>query len=220
MKTRLIRIAIDGPGGAGKSSIAKNVAKILNIDYIDTGAMYRAIGYKIFRDKVDMNNIEELNNMLLNTDIDFINETVYLDGNDVDKLIRTPEMSLMASKCSSILQVREKLVAIQRHMGEVKSVIMDGRDIGTNVLVNAEVKIFMTASPEERAKRRFLELKEKGVSQTYEEVLEDIIERDRRDTTRKLNPLVPAEDSVILDTTGLNIKQVTQKIIEEVEKCQ
>ena len=137
----MIRIAIDGPGGAGKSTIAKAVAKKLNIDYIDTGAMYRAIGYKVARDKVNMQDIDAVKEMLNNTDIDFKNENIILDGAIVNNEIRTPEMSTMASKVSAIGVVREKLVALQRKMGQTKSIIMDGRDIGTNVLTDAEYKI-------------------------------------------------------------------------------
>lgn len=211
----MIRIAIDGPGGAGKSTIAKAVAKKLNIDYIDTGAMYRAIGYKVARDKVNMQDIDAVKEMLNNTDIDFKNENIILDGAIVNNEIRTPEMSTMASKVSAIGVVREKLVALQRKMGQTKSIIMDGRDIGTNVLTDAEYKFYMTASPEERAQRRFDELKEKGQNVKYEDVLEDINMRDHNDMTRKLNPLRKADDAIELDTTGMTIEEVINAIIQE-----
>ena len=210
----IFRIAIDGPSGAGKSTIAKSVAKKLNIDYIDTGAMYRAIGYKINRLGIPMKECSELRDMLDNTDIDFISGDIVLDGEIVNTLIRTPEVSMLASKCSVLPMVREKLVEIQRGMGTRKSVIMDGRDIGTNVLKDAEYKIFLTASAEERADRRFRELQEKHENQTYEEVLEDIRQRDYSDTTRKLNPLRKADDAIEVDTTGMSIDDVVNAVLE------
>lgn len=210
----IFRIAIDGPSGAGKSTIAKSVAKKLNIDYIDTGAMYRAIGYKINRLGIPMKECSELRDMLDNTDIDFVSGDIVLDGEIVNTLIRTPEVSMLASKCSVLPMVREKLVEIQRGMGTRKSVIMDGRDIGTNVLKDAEYKIFLTASAEERADRRFRELQEKHENQTYEEVLEDIRQRDYSDTTRKLNPLRKADDAIEVDTTGMSIDDVVNAVLE------
>ncbi|MEG0291982.1 MAG: (d)CMP kinase [Anaerovoracaceae bacterium] len=215
---KLIRIAIDGPGGAGKSTIAKEVSKKLKIDYVDTGAMYRAIALKITREGIALEDNAQLIKVLEDTNIDFENEKIFLDGEDVSKYIRTPEISIMASKCSAILEVREKLVSLQREMGMSKSIIMDGRDIGTNVLKDAEFKFFMTASPDERAQRRFKELTEKGEETTYKIVLDSIIERDKNDTTRKLNPLKPAQDSIILDTSGMTIKEVTDRILKEVKK--
>lgn len=215
--SKIFRIAIDGPSGAGKSTIAKAVAKKLNIDYIDTGAMYRAVGYKMDRDGVPFEQGEELSDMLADTDIDFVNGDIILDGEVVNTLIRTPEVSMLASKCSSIPDVRQKLVEIQRGMGSRKSVIMDGRDIGTNVLKDAECKIFLTASAEERADRRFKELQEKGENQSYEEVLADIKARDHSDMTRELNPLRKADDAVELDTTGLGIDEVVERVIEILE---
>jgi len=211
------RVAIDGPSGAGKSTIAKAVAKALDIDYIDTGAMYRAIGYKMDRDGVpfDANDpTGALAAMLDNTDIDFVSGDIILDGEVVNDLIRTPEVSMLASQCSSLAPVREKLVEIQRGMGMRKSVIMDGRDIGTNVLKDAEFKIYLTASAEERAERRFKELQEKGETQTYEEVLEDIKQRDYNDMTRELNPLRKADDAIEVDTTGIGIDEVVDTVLD------
>ena len=211
----IFRVAIDGPSGAGKSTIAKAVAKALDIDYIDTGAMYRAIGYKMDRDGIPFDADDPaLAAMLDSTDIDFINGDIYLDGEVVNDLIRTPEVSMLASQCSSLAPVREKLVEIQRGMGMRKSVIMDGRDIGTNVLKDAEFKIFLTASAEERANRRFKELQEKGENQTYEEVLADIKQRDYNDMTRKLNPLRKAEDAIEVDTTGISIDEVVDTVLD------
>ncbi|MBQ6370739.1 MAG: (d)CMP kinase [Firmicutes bacterium] len=216
--TEIYRIAIDGPSGAGKSTIAKAVAKKLGIDYIDTGAMYRAIGYKISSEGIDPKDEAAVNDMLERTQIDFRQGDIFLDETCVNEEIRTPEMSMMASVCSQIPAVREKLVQLQRGMGERKSVIMDGRDIGTNVLKDAEYKIYLTASAEERAHRRFLELQQKGEEQSYEAVLEDIRQRDHNDMTRELNPLRKADDAIELDTTGLDIDQVVQRVLEIVGK--
>lgn len=212
--TEIYRVAIDGPSGAGKSTIAKAVASALHIDYIDTGAMYRAIGYKTKCSGIDPQDPAAMQDMLDETEIDFREGNLYLDGKLIGNEIRTPEMSMMASVCSQIPAVREKLVELQRGMGQRKSVIMDGRDIGTNVLKDAEYKIYLTASAEERARRRFLELQAKGEDQSYEAVLEDIRQRDHSDMTRELNPLRKAEDAVELNTDGLNIDQVVAKVRE------
>lgn len=217
MKKQLT-IAIDGPSGAGKSTIAKAVAKELGIDYIDTGAMYRAVGYKTIQENVDPQQSQALEELLDHTEIDFCQGDIILDGQVINDRIRTPEISLKASECSALPQVRKKLVDLQRKMGRRKSVIMDGRDIGNNVLTDASYKFFMTASPEERAKRRFDELVAKGEQVTLKEVLEDIIKRDHNDTTRKLNPLRRAEDAIELDTTGMSIDEVVAFILKEVQK--
>ena len=213
----IFRIAIDGPSGAGKSTIAKAVAKALDIDYIDTGAMYRAIGYKIDKEGVPFEEGDALAALLDSTDIDFVSGDIILDGAVVNDLIRTPEVSMLASKCAALPSVRAKLVEIQRGMGQRKSVIMDGRDIGTNVLKDAEYKIFLTASAEERAQRRFKELQEKGETQTYEEVLEDVKQRDYNDMTRELNPLRKADDAIELDTTGMGIDEVVAAVLDIVK---
>ena len=213
----VFRIAIDGPSGAGKSTIAKLVAKKLGIDYIDTGAMYRAVGYKMNREGIPFEECDELKAMLDATDIDFVSGDIILDGQIVNTLIRTSEVSQMASKCSALPMVREKLVEIQRTMGSRKSVIMDGRDIGTNVLKDAEYKFFLTASAEERAERRHKELIEKGEEITFEEVLRDIQARDHNDMTRALNPLKKADDALEVDSTGMNIDQVTEAILKEIK---
>lgn len=213
----IFRIAIDGPSGAGKSTIAKSVAKQLGIDYIDTGAMYRAVGYKVKQSGIAVEHKGELQKMLNDTSIDFVKGDIILDGEIVNDKIRTSEMSQMASKCSALKEVREKLVEIQREMGTRKSVIMDGRDIGTNVLKDAEYKFFLTASAEERAERRHKELLEKGENISFEEVLNDIKQRDYNDMTRKLNPLTKADDALEVDTTGLSIEQVTDRVLKEVK---
>lgn len=214
----IFRVAIDGPSGAGKSTIAKAVASGLNIDYIDTGAMYRAIGYKAGREGVAPEEGAALEEMLARTEIDFAGGRIYLDGADVESFIRTPEISMLASQYSALPSVREKLVELQRDMASRKSVIMDGRDIGTNVLKDAEYKIYLTASAGERAERRCRELEEKGTPQNYEDVLRDIEQRDHNDMTRKLNPLRKADDAIEVDTTGMSIQEVIDRVIDIVYK--
>ncbi len=210
------RIAIDGPGGAGKSTIAKQVAKKLDIEYIDTGAMYRAIAYKTILLGIEADDEQKIEEILPKTDIDFVNGSIILDGKSIDDKIRTPEVSMQASKVSQLPAVRKKLVDLQKQMAASKSVVMDGRDIGTNVIKDAEYKFFMTATAEERATRRYKELIEKGKDVTFEDVLADIKKRDEEDTTRKLNPLKPADDARILDTTKMNIQEVVSTILSEV----
>lgn len=216
--TEVIRVAVDGPSGAGKSTIAKAIASKMNYDYIDTGAMYRAIGYKMFKKGIDEEDLESLAKMLDDTKIDFSDGNIILDGIIVNDEIRTPEMSMQASRCSAIPMVRSKLVEIQREMGHRKSVIMDGRDIGTNVLTDAQYKFFLTASAEERADRRYKELAEKGQDVNYEGILKDIKERDYNDSTRKLNPLRKAEDAIEVDSTDMTIEQVIEFICKELSK--
>lgn len=211
------RIAIDGPGGAGKSTVAKAVAKALDIDYVDTGAMYRAVGYKIQKENLSTEDWEGLQEMLDRTDIRFVRGDIYLDGEAVSDRIRSPEVSEMASLCSAVGEVRSKLVSLQKEMGRNQSVVMDGRDIGTNVMPDAEYKFYITATAEERAKRRFLEMRKKNSSVTMEQVLKDINQRDYNDMTRKLNPLRKAEDAIEIDTTEMSIEQVVERILEEVK---
>ena len=217
MEQNIYQIAIDGPSGAGKSTIAKALASILKIDYIDTGAMYRAIGYKIVKEGVDMYDEAALASMLKTTDVDLSEGKVLLDGEDVSGKIRTPEMSKMASDCSALGAVRVKLVELQRGMAKAKSVIMDGRDIGTNVLTDAKYKIYLTATVEERAGRRYKELMEKGEDVTFEQVLEDMKQRDHNDSTRALNPLRKADDAIEIDSTNMKFQEVVEKILEIVE---
>lgn len=210
------RIAIDGPSGAGKSTVAKQVAARLGIEYIDTGAMYRAVGLKMLRLGIAMEENEELQKMLDDTDVDFEKERIYLDGEDVSDLIRTQEISKAASDCSAFAIVREKLVELQRAMGERKSIIMDGRDIGTVVLKDSKQKFYLTATAEERAMRRYLELREKGSAEGYEQVLEDVIKRDYNDSHRDVSPLRQAEDAVLIDSTNMTVEQVVDFIIDSV----
>lgn len=213
----MLTIAIDGPGGAGKSTVAKSVATRLNADYIDTGAMYRAVAYKTIINDVDVDDTEKIKELLEETVIDFSKGDIFLDGKNVNKEIREPEISKVASKVSQIFEVREKLVELQRIMAKTKSVVMDGRDIGTNVLPEANCKFYMTASPQERAKRRYDELKSKGKDVSYEDVFSDIVHRDKQDMERELNPLRKAEDAVEIDTTGLNIQEVVDIILKKVQ---
>ncbi len=219
---KTIAIAIDGPAGAGKSSLARTVANRLNFIYVDTGAMYRSIGLAFLRNGIDTelncNVEEELSKISI--DIKFIDgvQHVFLNGEDVSEEIRTPKASMMASSVSAVPAVRAFLLDMQREFAEKYNVIMDGRDIGTVVLPDAQVKIFLTASDEERASRRFKELKEKGSNVTFEEVLRDMKERDYNDSHRAIAPLKPANDSVIADTTGLTIEEsieLLMKIIKE-----
>lgn len=213
----IIRIAVDGPSGAGKSTIAKAVAQKLSIDYIDTGAMYRAIGYKMLKEDVSVDDLAAIQELLDTTEIDFSRGNTILDGQIVNDLIRTPEISKQASKCSAVAIVRKKLVDLQQKMGQAKSVVMDGRDIGTVVFPDAEYKFFITASPEERAKRRYKELLAKGQKVDYDQVLADITARDYRDSTRAVTPLRKAEDAIEVDTTHMTIEEVIEYICKEMK---
>ena len=215
----IFKIAIDGPSGAGKSTIAKAVAKRLGIDYIDTGAMYRAIGLKMTRLNLPMEESEALQQMLEETDIDFNAGDVILDDVVVNDLIRTPEMSMAASACSALGMVRAKLVELQRKMGQKKSVIMDGRDICEVVLPDAEYKYYLTATAEERARRRTAELIEKGQQVNFEQVLADIQQRDYNDMNRAITPLKKADDAVEIDSTDMSIEEVVEFICAPVEQA-
>lgn len=209
----MIRIAIDGPGGAGKSTIAKLVGDKLGLEYIDTGAMYRAVGLKLNRKGIKPDDLISISNVLEETTIDFVNGKIILDGDDVSDIIRTQEISKFASIYSQIPEVRSKLVDIQRRIAAGKSVIMDGRDIGTNVLTDAELKVFLTADSMVRARRRYEELRSKGVNANLDDIHEEIKERDYQDMNRKLNPLVQAEDAIRLDTSDMTIGDVVNTIV-------
>ena len=209
----MIRIAIDGPGGAGKSTIAKLVGDKLGLEYIDTGAMYRAVGLKLNRKGIKPDDLISISNVLEETTIDFVNGKIILDGDDVSDIIRTQEISKFASIYSQIPEVRSKLVDIQRRIAAGKSAIMDGRDIGTNVLTDAELKVFLTADSMVRARRRYEELRSKGVNANLDDIHEEIKERDYQDMNRKLNPLVQAEDAIRLDTSDMTIDDVVNTIV-------
>jgi len=217
-----IAVAIDGPAGSGKSTVAKKIALKLGLIYIDTGAMYRTVALFCMRKGIDTKNEEEVVNVLSEINMEIAQENgiqkIFLDGEDVTDKIRTAEIGRGASDVAVILPVREKLVQIQRKLAEGASVIMDGRDIGTNVLPNAQVKIYLNAGVEERARRRCGELEKLGAEYDFEDIKKQIIDRDHNDMNRKHNPLRKAEDAVELDTTELNIEEVCaeiEKIIEE-----
>ena len=209
----MLRIAIDGPGGAGKSTIAKLVGDKLGLEYIDTGAMYRAVGLKLNREGIKPDDLISISNVLEETTIDFVNGKIILDGDDVSDIIRTQEISKFASIYSQIPEVRSKLVDIQRRIAAGKSVIMDGRDIGTNVLTDAELKIFLTADSMVRARRRYDEFRSKGIKANLNDIHEEIKDRDYQDMNRKLNPLVQAEDAIMLDTSDMTIDEVVNTIV-------
>lgn len=211
----MISIAIDGPAGAGKSTVAKAVSKKLSYIYVDTGALYRVIGLYVVRNEfTDEESIKKkLNEIKLS--LGFINgeQKVFLFDEDVSDKIRTPEISMSASKVSAFLSVRKFLLNLQRDLAKKNNIIMDGRDIGTVILPDAQVKIFLTASLEERSKRRYRELIEKNCNVTYEEVLNDIIKRDYNDSNRLVAPLKPATDAVILDTSNYNFKESVDLVL-------
>lgn len=210
-----INIAIDGPSAAGKSTIAKRLAEILDYIHLDTGAMYRCIAYKALSLNIDTDDEEGIKAFLPSTDIDFDSQGhIFLDGNDVTSAIRAENMSWLASSVSTLLSVREDLVRRQKAFADNKGIIMDGRDIGTVVLPNAEVKIFLTADVDSRAMRRYLDQVKIEPEVKYEDIRQDIIKRDIQDTTRIHSPLLKAEDAIELDTTNLNIDEVIDKIVD------
>ena len=216
-------IALDGPAGAGKSSIAKRAANILNFIYVDTGALYRAIGLAALRNSVEPSPSAEVDALLEKITVELafnenMEQIVLLDGEDVSGLIRTPEASMMASKISAVPNVRAYLLDLQRDMAVKNNVIMDGRDIGTVVLPNADVKIFLTAAPEVRAGRRYKELIEKGMDVNFEKILAEVKERDYNDSHRETAPLKPAEGCVMVDTTELDFEQSVEKIISVIKE--
>ena len=218
----MIRIAIDGPGGAGKSSVAKSVAAKLGIIYVDTGALYRTIGLYMLSCGIDPKDEPSVTEALprFTLELKFIDgkQTIFLNGNDVGDSIRTPEVSMAASAVSAIGAVREYLLNTQRDIARKNSVIMDGRDIGTVILPDAEVKIFLTASPEVRAKRRYNELLAKGQNVTYEQVYNEMVERDTNDSTRALAPCVPAEDSILLDNSNLDFESTVNAVLKIIKR--
>lgn len=218
-----MQIAIDGPGGAGKSTLSKLLAKQLGFVYIDTGAMYRTAGLACLRQNINIRQETEAAIAVVeDTEIDLTiseeGQRIFLNGEEVTGLIRTPEVSMAASDVSAIPAVRLRLVALQRQLANTRDVIMDGRDIGTYVLPDAPIKIFLTASSEERARRRFVELKERGENCTFEAVLAELKERDQNDSSRAFAPLKPAEDSIIVDTTELNFEESLARLYEIIQE--
>ena len=209
-------IAVDGPAGAGKSTIAKLIAEKLNINYIDTGAMYRAITYKCLQNNIDINNEKEVINIAKNCEIDFKDNNIYLNGEILTDEIRTMEVSNNVSNVAKIKEVRYLMVDVQRNIGKVSSVILDGRDIGSYVFPNADYKFFLIATPEKRGNRRYKELVNKGYDVNLEEIIKDIIKRDEIDSNREFAPLVKAEDAIEIDTTGKSINEVVQSVLSKI----
>ncbi|NDO46173.1 (d)CMP kinase [Clostridium sp. MD294] len=215
-------IAIDGPAGSGKSTVAKQIAKKLNLLYIDTGAMYRAVGLYCLKNGIDLKEEQKIASALknINMSIELLQgiQNIYLNGENVTEKIRTQEVGKAASDVAAILAVRQKLVQIQRDLAKGHSVIMDGRDIGTNVLPDASVKIYLNASIEERTKRRCNELKALGKQYNSERVKKEIIQRDENDKNRKHNPLTKAKDAFEIDSSDMNIEQVTKAVLNIVKQ--
>ena len=217
-----IKIAIDGPSGSGKSTLAKGLAKELGYVYVDTGAIYRTVGLFAKRNSIDPHDEEALSARFADIDISLKWEDgaqkIFLSDEDVSELIRTPEASMYASAVSALPKVRAFLLDMQRSFAKKSNVIMDGRDIGTVILPDAQVKIFMQAHPEERARRRMLELNAKGKNVTFEEVYADMVLRDKNDSSREVAPCIPAEDAVVFDNTGLDIPQTVKKALEIIKE--
>ena len=211
-------VAIDGPSGAGKSTLAKRVAKELRFTYLDTGAIYRALALKVLRRGVDLNDTAALSAIVSDSDIDLRGKNgqlqVFLDGEDVSASIRTPEVSQMASKASALPMVRQRLLDLQRELGRRGNVVAEGRDIGTVVFPNAEVKIYLDASIEERARRRCDELRSAGREVSLAETIREMEERDKRDSERDIAPLRKADDALALDSSGLTADGVAEKVLQ------
>lgn len=213
-----ISVAIDGPAGAGKSTIAKLVAKEFNLMYINTGAMYRAVALKAQENNLQPEEVEEICNLISTMEMHFENDDLILNGENIQEKITMPEISSIVSAYASIPEVRAILVKLQRDMSDKFDVIMDGRDIGTVVLKNASFKFFLTASAEERANRRYRELKSRDVNCSYDQILKDIIERDYKDTHRATDPLKKADDAIEIDSTSVDINGVVKIINEYIRK--
>ena len=215
-------IAIDGPSGAGKSTTARLLAERLGYIYIDTGAMYRAVGWKAKREGIDPADEEKLADLCRRTEVtikkDNNDPRFYVDGHDVSSEIRTPEMGLMASAVSKSPAVRARLLTLQRELGRNGGVVMDGRDIGTVVFPDADVKFFLDAGPEERGRRRYLELKAKGMDVDLARITQEMRDRDQQDSMRSLAPLRKADDAVPIDSTSLDIGGVLERMLSEIEK--
>ena len=212
-------VAIDGPAGSGKSTIAKLLAKKYNLTYIDTGAMYRMITLYLLENNIDISDLKEVERVLNTVNLDMQGDKFYLDNVDVSTKIREKRINDNVSKVASIKIVRSNLVDLQRKISNNKDVILDGRDVGTVIFPNAQVKIFLIASPEERARRRYNEFLEKKTEITYNEVLKSIKERDHIDSTRDESPFVKADDAIELDSTNLTIEDVVNFISKEIEKA-
>jgi cytidylate kinase len=217
-------VAIDGPAGSGKGTITKMIGKKLNLVNIDTGAMFRCVALKMKRNNINIEDEEKIKELLENIDIELKNNynkiRVFLDGEDVTTAIRTEEISEFASPVSTVPIVRENLLRLQRKVAEGKNVIMEGRDIGTVVFPNADVKIYLDATAEERAKRRLKQNKEHGIESDYNQILQEIKIRDERDSTRKIAPLKKADDAIYVDSTNMEINEVVEHIVSIIRKKQ
>lgn len=215
-------VALDGPAGSGKGTVTKEVAKKMNLINIDTGAMYRCVTLLMIRQNIKLDELEKIEKILNKIDIQFKLESekqkVYLNNEDVSLEIRTQKVNELVSPVSTIKIVRDKLVDLQRKMADSIDVIMEGRDIGTNVFPNANLKIYLDATPEERANRRFKQNEEKGIKIPYAEILENVKYRDYTDSHREIAPLKQAEDAIYIDSTNMTIEEVVEKVVEEIEK--
>ncbi|MGI6254317.1 MAG: (d)CMP kinase [Acutalibacter sp.] len=218
----MFAVAIDGPAGAGKSSVAKAAAKILGFVYVDTGAIYRTIALYVLRQGVDPHDAAKVEALLpqIHVEMEYTEQgqKMVLNGEDVTGLIRTPEVSMATSACAAIPAVRAYLLKLQRDLAQKNNVLMDGRDIGTVVLPNAQLKVFLTASPEERARRRVAQLEEAGQPAEYQAILKDIQQRDYQDSHRETAPLRPAEDSVLVDTSEETFEQSVERLVNLVRE--
>ena len=215
-------VAIDGPAGSGKGTITKLVAEKTGLVNIDTGAMYRCVALKSLKSNINYEETERVEKLLENIKIEIKregeNQIIFLDGEDVSTQIRTPEIDACVAKFAALACVRNKVTPMQREMGQKQDIIMEGRDIGTTVFPNADVKIYLDASVEERAKRRYKQNLEKGIQTSYEEVLDSIIKRHKLETEREISPLVQAEDAIYLDSSNLTIEEVVAKVIEIIKE--
>ena len=219
-----MQVAIDGPASSGKSTISKLIAKENHFVYLDTGAMYRVVTLAVLRNKISIDDHEAIEKLVQTIEIGFSmqdgKQSVFMNGEDVTDEIRSVEVTKNVSAVSALKEVRTRLVHLQQEIAENHSIIMDGRDIGTVVLPQAEIKIFLVASVEERAKRRFIENQEKGIEMSYEELVEDIRRRDHIDSTRKESPLKKAEDAIEIDTTTMTIEDVVKTVTALIQKNQ
>jgi len=221
MKKRLI-IAIDGPSGAGKSTVSKLLAKKLNYVYVDTGAMYRAVALRVQEEDINLDDDEILSQLCLGINISFCTENgasrILLDGRDVAEAIRSPDISLLASRVSAMKVVRDPLLMLQRKVGENGGVIVEGRDIGTVVFPDADIKFYLTALSEERSKRRYRELIANGEKVSLPKVTREMIHRDHNDSSRKYAPLKPSGDAIHIDSTNSTVEEVVEKLFQEISK--
>ena len=215
-------VAIDGPAGAGKGTITKLVGEKKNLIYIDTGALYRCVTLYMIRNKISLDDTDKIKEFLNKINIELKKEDnedlVFLNGEDVTKLIREKEVNELVSQVSHVIEVRENITNLSRKIAEGKNIIMEGRDIGTNVFPNADVKIYLDATPEERARRRMKQNQEKGIDIPYDEILKNIIYRDNNDKTSNVAPLKQAEDAFYIDSSDMPIEKVVDKVIEITEK--